>query len=70
MTGCPAGLLAGFISPTRTVLESGVGLAVMLVVMNLLLDDVSGAVFSWRIPFALGALGATLGEYLQRLKAN
>lgn len=63
-----AGLLAGFISPTRTVLEPGVGIAVTLVVMNLLLGDASGALFGWLIPFAIGALGAALGEYLQRLK--
>ena len=65
-----AGLVAGFISPTRTVLEPGVGIAVTLVVMNLLLGDVSGALLGWLIPFAIGALGAALGEYLQRLKTR
>ena len=65
-----AGLLAGFISPSRTVLEPGVGIAVTLIVMNLLLGDISGAVSGWLIPFAIGALGAAVGEYLQRLRTT
>ena len=51
-------------------LKPGVGITVTLVVMNLLLGDAYGALFGWLIPLAISAMGAALGEYLQRLKTT
>lgn len=36
------GLVAGFLSPTRTVLEPGVGIAATVIVMNLVMGDIGG----------------------------
>lgn len=63
------GLLAGFLSPTQTVLEPGVGIIVTLVVICLL-DGVIPHPIALAFGFGLGSLGAALGEYLQRQKTR
>lgn len=64
------GLVAGFLSPARTVLEPGVGIAATVVGLNLLMGDVGGTLLGWLIPLGLGSLGAALGEFLQRLRSQ
>lgn len=63
------GLVAGFLSPTRTVLEPGVGIAATVIVMNLAMGDIGGTLLGWLIPLGLGSLGAALGEFLQRFRS-
>ncbi len=62
------GLIVGWWSPGRTVLEPGVGLAVTSIALNLLSDNAGGILFDWILPFAVGAAGAWLGEALQSLR--
>jgi hypothetical protein len=64
------GLVAGFLSPTRTVLEPGVGIAATVIVMNLAMGDIGGMLLGWLIPLGLGSLGAALGEFLQRFRSH
>ncbi|NQW46589.1 MAG: zinc ribbon domain-containing protein [Planctomycetes bacterium] len=64
------GLVAGFLSPTRTVLEPGVGIAATVIVMNLAMGDIGGMLLGWLIPLGLGSLGAALGEFLQRSRSH
>lgn len=64
------GMLAGFLSPARTVFEPGVGIAATLVVINLFMGNASGVLMGWLIPFGVGSLGAALGEYLQQLRTK
>ncbi len=63
------GLLAGFLSPARTVLEPGVGIIFMLVVIGLLAGESPNLIGSG-VLFGLGSLGAALGEYLQQQKTR
>jgi hypothetical protein len=60
-----AGLVVGWFSPGRTVMEPGVGIAAAVITMNVLHGDAQGVVMAWVVPFLLGAGGAWLGEWLQ-----
>lgn len=60
------GMLAGWLSPGRTVLEPGVGLAAALTGANLAMGMTSGILLGWVIPFILGAAGAWIGEWLPK----
>lgn len=60
-----AGLVVGWFSPGRTVVEPGVGLAAAVIAINVLYGDAQGVVTAWVLPFILGAGGAWLGEWLQ-----
>jgi len=59
------GMTAGWISPGRTIVEPGVGIAATLVGFNLLYGDTSSLLFGWILPFGIGAGGAGVGEWLQ-----
>lgn len=59
------GLVVGWVSPGRTVLEPGVGIAAAVTAINVLYQDVAGLVAAWVLPFAIGTGGAALGEWLQ-----
>ena len=56
----------GWVSPGRTVLEPGVGIAATVIVLNVLSQEISGIVTGWVVPFGIGAGGAAIGEWLQR----
>lgn len=60
-----AGLVVGMLSPGRTVREPGAGLAAAVIAMNLIGGNSQGVVMGWVLPFALGAGGAWVGEWLQ-----
>lgn len=59
------GVVAGWLSKGHTVLEPGVGIAAALIGFNILLGETSSILLGWIIPFAIGAGGARLGEWLQ-----
>lgn len=62
------GLVVGWVSPGRTVLEPGVGIAAGVIAMNILANNMAGVVLGWLMPFGIGAAGAALGEWLQGLR--
>lgn len=62
------GLVVGWVSPGRTVLEPGVGIAAGVIAMHILANDMAGVVLGWLTPFGIGAAGAALGEWLQGLR--
>lgn len=59
------GLVVGWVSPGRTVLEPGVGIAAAVIAMNVVAQQISGIVTAWVLPFVIGAGGAAIGEWLQ-----
>jgi len=60
-----AGLVVGWCSPGRTIVEPGVGLAAAVIAMALVKGDTQGVISGLVLPFLLGACGAWLGEWLQ-----
>jgi len=59
------GMAAGWLSPGRTIVEPGVGIAAALIGFNLLIGNTSNLLFGWLLPFGIGAGGARIGEWLQ-----
>ena len=59
------GMTAGWLSPGRTILEPGVGIAAALIGFNVLMGDTSSLLLGWILPFGIGAGGARIGEWLQ-----
>ena len=59
------GITAGWLSPGRTILEPGVGIAAALIGFNVLMGDTSSLLLGWILPFGIGAGGARIGEWLQ-----
>jgi hypothetical protein len=59
------GMTVGWLSPGRTIVEPGVGIATALIGFNLLNGDTSSLLLGWLLPFGLGAGGARIGEWLQ-----
>ena len=61
-----SGVVVGWLSPGRTLLEPAVGLVAATVALNLFFGDAeTNPIGGWMLPFALGAAGAWLGEWLQ-----
>lgn len=60
-----AGLVVGWCSPGRTIVEPGVGLAAAVISMAVVKGDTQAVVSGVVLPFLLGACGAWLGEWLQ-----
>jgi len=59
------GITAGWLSPGRTIVEPGAGIAAALIGCNLLNGDVGSIWLGWILPFGIGAGGARIGEWLQ-----
>ena len=59
------GITAGWLSPGRTIVEPGAGIAAALIGCNLLSGDVGNILLGWMLPFGIGAGGARIGEWLQ-----
>lgn len=61
------GLLVAYLSPGVTIREPATGIAIAVVLTNLVLAKSSGAglVAGWIIPALLGLTGAKLGERMQ-----
>ena len=61
------GLLVAYWSPGVTIREPAIGIAIAVVLTNLVLAKSSGAglVAGWIIPALLGLTGAKLGEHMQ-----
>jgi hypothetical protein len=61
------GLLIAYCSPGITIREPAVGIAIAVVLTNLVLGrtEGSGLVISWIVPALLGLAGAGLGERMQ-----
>lgn len=60
------GFVAGWLSPGRTILEPGVGIAAALTGLNLATGQTDGLVLGWILPLLLGAGGAQVGEWLSK----
>ena len=60
------GILAGWLSPGRTIYEPGVGIAAALTGANLALGTTDGLLLGWVLPFLIGAAGAWIGERLPK----
>ncbi len=60
------GMLAGWLSPSRTVLEPGVGIAAAVTGANLATGMTQGMTLGWVMPFLIGAAGAWIGERLPK----
>ena len=54
------GILAGWLSPGRTIYEPGVGIAAALT------GTTDGMLIGWILPFLIGAAGAWIGERLPK----
>ena len=60
------GVIVGRWSPERTIREPGVGISAALLPANLVAGDRGAGLFTgWILPFAVGAAGAKLGEWIQ-----
>ena len=59
------GITAGWLSPGRTILEPGVGIAAALIGFNVLNGQTGNLLLGWILPFGIGAGGARIGEWLQ-----
>jgi hypothetical protein len=60
------GVLAGWLSPGRTIYEPGVGIAAALTGLNLATGTTDGLLVGWILPFLIGAAGAWIGERLPK----
>lgn len=60
------GMAAGWLSPGRTIVEPGVGIAAALIGVNVLIGETGNILLGWILPFGIGAGGAQIGEWLQR----
>jgi hypothetical protein len=60
------GILAGWLSPSRTIVEPGVGIAAALTGFNVALGNTGGILFGWVLPYLIGAAGAWIGEQLPK----
>ena len=60
------GILAGWLSPSRTIFEPGVGIAAALTGTNLAMGTTDGILLGWVLPFLIGAAGAWIGEQLPK----
>ncbi len=60
------GLLAGWLSPGKTIVEPGVGIAAALTGANLAMGMTEGVLLGWVVPFLIGAAGAWIGERLPK----
>jgi len=60
------GILAGWLSPSRTIFEPGVGIAAALTGANLAMGTTDGMLLGWVLPFLIGAAGAWIGERLPK----
>jgi len=63
------GGVAGWLSPGRTILEPGAGIAATLAALNLAMGATDGLLLSWVLPFLIGAAGAWVGESLAKRAA-
>jgi len=59
------GMAAGWLSPGRTIVEPGVGIAAALIGLNVLSGETGNILLGWILPFGIGAGGARIGEWLQ-----
>ena len=59
------GMTAGWLSPGRTIVEPGVGIAAALIGLNVLSGETGNILLGWILPFGIGAGGAQIGEWLQ-----
>jgi len=60
------GMLAGWLSPGRTIMEPGVGIAAALTGTNIAMGATDGMLLGWVVPFLIGAAGAWIGERLPK----